>query len=134
MIVQKFGGTSVADPEAINRLISIVRDTRGREGRGHREIERPQLIVDDRDNQTRLCQGDRNNYENSCWQYIFVCRQRKNRGDEREPTNEQSLLDKNRQGPSTQTWLRTAVCWQYLDDTDETVSIRLRSNRSHDRR
>ncbi|MGH9346713.1 MAG: lysine-sensitive aspartokinase 3, partial [Vicinamibacterales bacterium] len=34
MIVQKFGGTSVADPEAIRRLIDIVRDTRAREGRG----------------------------------------------------------------------------------------------------
>ncbi len=34
MIVQKFGGTSVADPDAIRRLIAIVRDTREREGRG----------------------------------------------------------------------------------------------------
>jgi aspartate kinase len=34
MIVQKFGGTSVADPEAIRRLIEIVRTTRDREGRG----------------------------------------------------------------------------------------------------
>ena len=34
MVVQKFGGTSVADPEAIQRLIQIVRDTRSRDGRG----------------------------------------------------------------------------------------------------
>ena len=34
MIVQKFGGTSVADPDAIRRLIAIVRATRQREGRG----------------------------------------------------------------------------------------------------
>ncbi len=34
MIVQKFGGTSVADPDAIRRLIDIVRATRAREGRG----------------------------------------------------------------------------------------------------
>jgi aspartate kinase len=34
LIVQKFGGTSVADPDAVRRLISIVRDTREREGRG----------------------------------------------------------------------------------------------------
>lgn len=34
MIVQKFGGTSVADPDAIRRLINIVRATRAREGRG----------------------------------------------------------------------------------------------------
>ena len=34
MIVQKFGGTSVADPDAIRRLIGIVRDTRARNGRG----------------------------------------------------------------------------------------------------
>lgn len=34
MIVQKFGGTSVADPDAIRRLIAIARDTRAREGRG----------------------------------------------------------------------------------------------------
>jgi aspartate kinase len=34
LIVQKFGGTSVADPEAIRRLIAIARDTRTSEGRG----------------------------------------------------------------------------------------------------
>jgi aspartate kinase len=34
MVVQKFGGTSVADPEAIRRLIEIVRHTRARDGRG----------------------------------------------------------------------------------------------------
>jgi len=34
VVVQKFGGTSVADPEAIQRLIQIVRDTRSRDGRG----------------------------------------------------------------------------------------------------
>jgi aspartate kinase len=34
VIVQKFGGTSVADPDAIRRLINIVRATRAREGRG----------------------------------------------------------------------------------------------------
>ena len=34
MIVQKFGGTSVADPDAVRRLISIVRTTRESEGRG----------------------------------------------------------------------------------------------------
>jgi aspartate kinase len=34
MIVQKFGGTSVADPEAIRRLIGIVHATRARQGRG----------------------------------------------------------------------------------------------------
>ena len=34
MVVQKFGGTSVADPEAIQRLIQIVRDTRSRDRRG----------------------------------------------------------------------------------------------------
>lgn len=34
MVVQKFGGTSVADPEAIRRLIDIVRSTRARDGRG----------------------------------------------------------------------------------------------------
>ena len=34
MVVQKFGGTSVADPEAIQRLIQIVRDARSRDGRG----------------------------------------------------------------------------------------------------
>jgi aspartate kinase len=34
VVVQKFGGTSVADPEAIQRLIQIVRDTRARDGRG----------------------------------------------------------------------------------------------------
>ena len=34
MIVQKFGGTSVADPDAVRRLIEIVRATRARNGRG----------------------------------------------------------------------------------------------------
>jgi aspartate kinase len=34
MVVQKFGGTSVADPEAIGRLIGIVRAERTRDGRG----------------------------------------------------------------------------------------------------
>src|SRR4030095_2505968 len=34
MVVQKFGGTSVADPEAIRRLIEIVRVARARDGRG----------------------------------------------------------------------------------------------------
>ena len=34
MVVQKFGGTSVADPEAIRRLIAIVRAARERSGRG----------------------------------------------------------------------------------------------------
>jgi aspartate kinase len=34
MIVQKFGGTSVADPDAIRRLVAIVRTTREREGHG----------------------------------------------------------------------------------------------------
>src|SRR5688572_23615478 len=34
MVVQKFGGTSVADPEAIRRLIEIVRTARTRDGRG----------------------------------------------------------------------------------------------------
>ena len=34
MIVQKFGGTSVADPDAIRRLIGIARDTHAREGTG----------------------------------------------------------------------------------------------------
>jgi aspartate kinase len=34
MVVQKFGGTSVADPEAIRRLIGIVRAARTRDGRG----------------------------------------------------------------------------------------------------
>jgi aspartate kinase len=34
LIVQKFGGTSVADPDAIRRLIAIVRTTRDREGTG----------------------------------------------------------------------------------------------------
>ena len=34
MVVQKFGGTSVADPAAIRRLIEIVRTTRARDGRG----------------------------------------------------------------------------------------------------
>lgn len=34
MVVQKFGGTSVADPDAIARLIQIVRTARSRDGRG----------------------------------------------------------------------------------------------------
>ena len=34
MVVQKFGGTSVADPAAIRRLIEIVRTARARDGRG----------------------------------------------------------------------------------------------------
>ena len=34
MVVQKFGGTSVADPIAIRRLIEIVRAARARDGRG----------------------------------------------------------------------------------------------------
>src|SRR5262245_34430198 len=34
MVVQKFGGTSVADPAAIQRLIEIVRTARTRDGRG----------------------------------------------------------------------------------------------------
>jgi len=34
MVVQKFGGTSVADPLAIRRLIEIVRTARTRDGRG----------------------------------------------------------------------------------------------------
>jgi aspartate kinase len=34
MVVQKFGGTSVADPEAIRRLIEIVKTARTRDGRG----------------------------------------------------------------------------------------------------
>jgi aspartate kinase len=34
MVVQKFGGTSVADPEAIRRLIEIVRTARTRDGSG----------------------------------------------------------------------------------------------------
>ena len=34
MVVQKFGGTSVADPDAIRRLIEIVRTARERDGRG----------------------------------------------------------------------------------------------------
>jgi aspartate kinase len=34
MVVQKFGGTSVADPAAIKRLIEIVRAARMRDGRG----------------------------------------------------------------------------------------------------
>ena len=34
MVVQKFGGTSVADPAAIRRLIDIVRTARSRDGRG----------------------------------------------------------------------------------------------------
>jgi aspartate kinase len=34
MVVQKFGGTSVADPDAIRRLIDIVRAARARSGRG----------------------------------------------------------------------------------------------------
>ncbi len=34
MLVQKFGGTSVADPDAIRRLIAIVSRARARDGRG----------------------------------------------------------------------------------------------------
>jgi aspartokinase len=34
VVVQKFGGTSVADPQAIQRLIHIVRTARSRDGRG----------------------------------------------------------------------------------------------------
>src|SRR3954469_18093532 len=34
MVVQKFGGTSVADPEAIRRLIDIVGAARSRDSRG----------------------------------------------------------------------------------------------------
>jgi len=34
MVVQKFGGTSVADPDAIHRLMNIVRTARARDGRG----------------------------------------------------------------------------------------------------
>jgi aspartate kinase len=34
VVVQKFGGTSVADPESIQRLIQIVRDARARDGCG----------------------------------------------------------------------------------------------------
>ena len=34
MVVQKFGGTSVADPSAVRRLIEIVRAARTRDGRG----------------------------------------------------------------------------------------------------
>lgn len=34
MVVQKFGGTSVADPDAIRRLTEIVRAARNRDGRG----------------------------------------------------------------------------------------------------
>ena len=39
MVVQKFGGTSVADPEAVRRLIDIARAARARDGRG------PVLVV-----------------------------------------------------------------------------------------
>lgn len=39
MIVQKFGGTSVADPDAVRRLIDIARTARARDGRG------PVLVV-----------------------------------------------------------------------------------------
>ena len=39
MVVQKFGGTSVADPDAVRRLIGIVRAARARDGRG------PVLVV-----------------------------------------------------------------------------------------
>src|SRR5678815_1399981 len=34
MVVQKFGGTSVADPTAVRRLIEIVRTARARDGHG----------------------------------------------------------------------------------------------------
>src|ERR1044071_1869752 len=39
MVVQKFGGTSVADPDAVRRLIEIARAARERDGRG------PVLVV-----------------------------------------------------------------------------------------
>ena len=39
MVVQKFGGTSVADPDAVRRLIQIARTARQRDGRG------PVLVV-----------------------------------------------------------------------------------------
>jgi len=39
MLVQKFGGTSVADPDAVRRLIEIARAARARDGRG------PVLVV-----------------------------------------------------------------------------------------
>ena len=39
MVVQKFGGTSVADPDAVRRLIGIARAARARDGRG------PVLVV-----------------------------------------------------------------------------------------
>lgn len=39
MVVQKFGGTSVADPDAVRRLIAIVRTARARDDRG------PVLVV-----------------------------------------------------------------------------------------
>lgn len=39
MVVQKFGGTSVADPDAVRRLIEIARTARARDGRG------PVLVV-----------------------------------------------------------------------------------------
>jgi aspartate kinase len=39
MVVQKFGGTSVADPDAVRRLIEIARAVRTRDGRG------PVLVV-----------------------------------------------------------------------------------------
>ena len=39
MVVQKFGGTSVADPDAVRRLIDIARAARARDGRG------PVLVV-----------------------------------------------------------------------------------------
>jgi aspartate kinase len=39
MVVQKFGGTSLADPDAVRRLIGIVRAARARDGRG------PVLVV-----------------------------------------------------------------------------------------
>ena len=41
MVVQKFGGTSVADPAAIRRLIEIVRVARAREG-GARIVREPE--------------------------------------------------------------------------------------------
>ena len=39
MVVQKFGGTSVADPDAVRRLIEIARTARTRDGSG------PVLVV-----------------------------------------------------------------------------------------
>ena len=46
MVVQKFGGTSVADPEAIRRLIEIVRAARTRDARGPVRKYADRLVVD----------------------------------------------------------------------------------------